>query len=135
MGASMRYLSQRFTAPNRIVAGVLNDVGTEELAHLEMVSTIVHQLTCNLSLEEIQNSGFANYYVDHTAGIWPQAAGGVPFNSCEFQSKGDPLTDLFEDLAADGTTVQEQRGGKPLKIQDFLLYEFFHATFVKGQPA
>ena len=82
MGASMRYLSQRFTAPNRIVAGVLNDVGTEELAHLEMVSTIVHQLTCNLSLEEIQNSGFANYYVDPTAGIWPQAAGGVPFNSC-----------------------------------------------------
>lgn len=77
------------------------DVGTEELAHLEMVSTIVHQLTCNLSLEEIQNSGFANYYVDHTAGIWPQAAGGVPFNSCEFQSKGDPLTDLFEDLAAE----------------------------------
>lgn len=101
MGASMRYLSQRFTAPNRIVAGVLNDVGTEELAHLEMVSTIVHQLTCNLSLEEIQNSGFANYYVDHTTGIWPQAAGGVPFNSCEFQSKGDPLTDLFEDLAAE----------------------------------
>ena len=78
-----------------------NDIGTEELAHLEMVSTIVHQLTCNLSLEEIQNSGFANYYVDHTAGIWPQAAGGVPFNSCEFQSKGDPLTDLFEDLAAE----------------------------------
>lgn len=81
------------------------DVGTEELAHLEMVSTIVHQLTCNLSLEEIQNSGFANYYVDHTTGIWPQAAGGVPFNSCEFQSKGDPLTDLFEDLAADGATT------------------------------
>ena len=76
-------------------------LGTEELAHLEMVSTIVHQLTCNLSLEEIQNSGFANYYVDHTTGIWPQAAGGVPFNSCEFQSKGDPLTDLFEDLAAE----------------------------------
>ena len=101
MGASMRYLSQRFTAPNRIVAGVLNDIGTEELAHLEMVSTIVHQLTCNLSLEEIQNSGFANYYVDHTAGVWPQAAGGIPFNACEFQSKGDPLTDLFEDLAAE----------------------------------
>ena len=76
-------------------------IGTEELAHLEMVSTIVHQLTCNLSLEEIQNSGFANYYVDHTAGVWPQAAGGIPFNACEFQSKGDPLTDLFEDLAAE----------------------------------
>lgn len=85
-----------------------NDIGTEELAHLEMVSTIVHQLTCNLALEEIQNSGFANYYVDHTTGIWPQAAGGVPFNSCEFQSKGDPLTDLFEDLAADGTTAYVQ---------------------------
>ena len=101
MGASMRYLSQRFTAPNRIVAGVLNDVGTEELAHLEMVSTIVHQLTCDLSLEEIKNSGFANYYVDHTAGIWPQAAGGIPFNACEFQSKGDAITDLVEDLAAE----------------------------------
>ena len=109
MGASMRYLSQRFTAPNRIVAGVLNDVGTEELAHLEMVSTIVHQLTCNLSLEEIQNSGFANYYVDHTAGIWPQAAGGVPFNSCEFQSKGDPLTDLSEDLAAEQKARQMEQ--------------------------
>lgn len=76
-------------------------VGTEELAHLEMVSTIVHQLTCGLSPEEISKSGFANYYVDHTVGIWPQAAGGIPFNSCEFQSKGDPITDLFEDMAAE----------------------------------
>ena len=101
MGASMRYLSQRFTAPNRIVAGVLNDVGTEELAHLEMVSTIVHQLTANLTVEEIENQGFADYYVDHAVGIWPQSAGGIPFNSCEFQSKGDPITDLFEDLAAE----------------------------------
>ena len=101
MGASMRYLSQRFAAPNRTTMGILNDVGTEELAHLEMVATIVHQLTCNLTMEEIEASGFANYYVDHTAGIWPQAAGGIPFNACEFQSKGDPLTDLFEDLAAE----------------------------------
>ena len=101
MGASMRYLSQRFAAPNRMAMGVLNDVGTEELAHLEMVSTIVHQLTCNLTMEEIEKSGFANYSVDHTTGIWPQAAGGIPFNACEFQSKGDPLTDLFEDLAAE----------------------------------
>ena len=101
MGASMRYLSQRFAAPNRMAMGVLNDVGTEELAHLEMVSTIVHRLTCNLTMEEIEKSGFANYYVDHTTGIWPQAAGGIPFNACEFQSKGDPLTDLFEDLAAE----------------------------------
>ena len=97
----MRYLSQRFTAPNRTVMGVLTDVGTEELAHLEMVATIVHQLTCNLTPEEIEKQGFANYYVDHTVGIWPQAAGGVPFNACEFQSKGDPVTDLFENLAAE----------------------------------
>ena len=101
MGASMRYLSQRFTAPNRTVMGVLTDVGTEELAHLEMVATIVHQLTCNLTPEEIEKQGFSNYYVDHTVGIWPQAAGGIPFNACEFQSKGDPVTDLFEDLAAE----------------------------------
>ena len=76
-------------------------VGTEELAHLEMVSTIVHQLTRNLSMEEIKNSGFGPYYIDHTVGIWPQAAGGIPFNACEFQSKGDPITDLHENLAAE----------------------------------
>lgn len=78
-----------------------NNTGTEELGHLEMVATIVHQLTRNLSMEEIEKSGFSDYYVDHTVGIWPQAAGGVPFNACEFQSKGDPITDLFEDMAAE----------------------------------
>lgn len=77
------------------------DIGTEELAHLEMVAAIVHQLTKNLSMEEIENSGFKTYYVDHTIGIWPQAAGGIPFNACEFQSKGDLITDLFEDMAAE----------------------------------
>lgn len=101
IGASMRYLSQRFTAPNRMAAAVLNDVATEELAHLEMVSTIVHQLTRNLSMEEIENSGLGPYYIDHTVGVWPQAAGGVPFNACEFQSKGDIITDLHEDMAAE----------------------------------
>ena len=101
IGASMRYLSQRFTAPNRMVAAVLNDVGTEELAHLEIVSTIVHQLTKDLSMEEIENSGLGPYYIDHTVGIWPQAAGGIPFNACEFQSKGDAITDLTEDMAAE----------------------------------
>ena len=105
MGASMRYLSQRFTMPNRKAMGILNDIGTEELAHLEMVATIIHQLTRGLSPEEIQKTGFAPYYVDHTIGIWPQAAGGIPFNACEFQSKGDPITDLHEDLAADGATA------------------------------
>lgn len=133
MGASLRYLSQKFSMPNRRVAGLLNDIGTEELAHLEMIGTIVHQLTRNLSIEEIKNSGFAPYFVDHTVGIWPQAASGMPFSSASMQSTGDPITDLSEDMAADGTTVQEQRGKKTLKIQDFLLYEFFHATFVKGQ--
>lgn len=101
IGASMRYLSQRFTMSNRMAMAVLNDVATEELAHLEMVSTIVYQLTRDLSMEEIEKSGFGPYYIDHTVGIWPQAAGGVPFNACEFQSKGDPITDLFEDLAAE----------------------------------
>lgn len=101
MGASMRYLSQRYATPYREVAGVLTDIGTEELAHLEMVATIVHQLTRDLSMEEIEASGFAPYYTDHTVGIWPQAAGGVPFNSCEFQSKGDVITDLVEDMAAE----------------------------------
>lgn len=78
-----------------------NTVGTEELAHMEIVAAIIHQLTRNLTPEEIQDSGFGPYYIDHTTGIWPQAAGGIPFNACEFQSKGDTITDLFEDLAAE----------------------------------
>lgn len=79
-------------------------VGTEELAHLEMICAIVHQLTRNLTPEEIVASGFDKYYVDHTLALWPQAAGGIPFNSCEFQSKGDPITDLTEDMAADAAS-------------------------------
>ena len=105
IGASMRYLSQRFTASNRTAMAVLTDVGTEELAHLEMVATIVHQLTRNLSAEELEKAGFAPYYADHTVGIWPQSAGGYPFSASELQSTGDPVADLFEDLAADGTTA------------------------------
>ena len=101
MGASMRYLSQKFAFKNPRVAGILNDIGTEELSHLEIVGAIVHQLTANLTPEEIKAAGFEQYYVDHTLGIWPQAAGGVPFNACEFQVKGDPITDLFEDMAAE----------------------------------
>ncbi len=101
LAASMRYLSQRYSMPYKEVMATLNDIGTEELGHLEIVGTIVYQLTKDLSLEEIKASGFDKYYVDHTLGIWPQAAGGVPFNANQFQSKGDPLTDLFEDLAAE----------------------------------
>lgn len=100
-GASFRYLSQRYSMNDRRVAGVLTDIGTEELAHLEIVGAMVHQLTRDLTPEEIEKSGFAPYYVDHTLGVWPQAAGGVPFNACEFQVKGDPITDLMEDLAAE----------------------------------
>lgn len=81
------------------------DTGTEELGHAEMICAIVHQLTRDLTPEQIKEQGFADYYVDHTVGIWPQSAGGVPFNACEFQSKGDPITDLTEDMAADGTIV------------------------------
>ena len=101
MGASMRYLSQRYACPYREVSAILTDIGTEELAHLEMVATIVHQLTKDLSMDEIENSGFATYYVDHTVGIWPQAASGIPFSAYQFQSTGDIITDLMEDMAAE----------------------------------
>lgn len=101
LAASMRYLSQRYSIPYREVAGLLTDIGTEELAHLEMVGAIIQQLTRNLSMEEIKKSGFDKYYVDHTIGVWPQAAGGIPFNACEFQVKGDVITDLVEDMAAE----------------------------------
>lgn len=101
IAASMRYLSQRYSMPYREVAGLLTDLGTEEMAHFEMVATIVHQLTRNLTPEEIKESGFGDYYIDHTLGVWPQAAGGVPFNACEFQVKGDPITDIVEDMAAE----------------------------------
>ena len=101
MGASMRYLSQRYACPYREVSAVLTDIGTEELGHLEIVATIVHQLTQNLSMEEIEKSGFANYYVDHTIGVWPQAASGMPFSAAQFQSTGDIIADLMEDMAAE----------------------------------
>ena len=100
-GAALRYLSQRYSMENRKVIGALTDIGTEELSHLEIVASIIHQLTRNLTPEEIKASGFDKYYVDHTLAIWPQAAGGVPFNACEFQSSGDTITDLYEDMAAE----------------------------------
>lgn len=83
------------------MCNIASNVGTEELAHLEMIGAMVHQLTRNLTPEEVEKSGFAPYYIDHTTGVWPQAAGGIPFNACEFQVKGDPITDLFEDMAAE----------------------------------
>lgn len=101
LSASMRYISQRYTMPYPEVVGLLTDIGTEELAHFEMIGAIVYQLTKNLSVEQIKEAGFAPYYVDHTLALWPQAAGGIPFNTCEFQSKGDTITDLMEDMAAE----------------------------------
>lgn len=101
LAASQRYLSQRYTMPIKEAAGLLTDIGTEELAHMEMISAIVYQLTKNLSMEEIKESGFDKYYVDHTSALYPVAASGTPFSATYFQSKGDAITDLFEDLAAE----------------------------------
>ena len=100
-GAATRYLSQRYAMPDNRVAGLLTDIGTEELGHEEMISTIVTQLTKNLTMDEIEKSGFDQYFVDHTIGIWPQNAAGVPFSTATLQSTGDPLTDLHEDMAAE----------------------------------
>lgn len=101
LAASMRYLSQRYSMPSREVGGLLTDIGTEELAHLEVICAIVYQLTKNLTIEQAKTAGFDAYYIDHTTALWPTAAAGAPFTSYEFQSKGDALTDLMEDLAAE----------------------------------
>lgn len=100
-GAATRYISQRYSMPYSNVAGLLTDIGTEEMAHEEIISTIVHQLTRNLTAEQIEGTPFANYYVDHTLGIYPASAAGDPWTAAYIQSKGDPITDLHEDLAAE----------------------------------
>lgn len=99
--ASTRYLTQRYAMPNKMAAGLLNDIGTEELAHFEMIGAIIRQLTRGLSAEELKEAGMDDYYVDHTSGLWLQAASGDAFTSAYFQSKGDPITDLHEDMAAE----------------------------------
>lgn len=101
VGAAMRYLSQRYSNTNRKVAGVLTDIGTEELAHMEIVCAIIHQLTKNLTADELQEQGFAPYYIDHTIGLWPQAASGEPWSASMIQSTGDPIADMHEDMAAE----------------------------------
>jgi spore coat protein JC len=101
LAASQRYLSQRYSMPFKQVAGMLTDIGTEEMAHMEIVCAILHQLTTDLSLEEIQAAGFGPYFVDHTVGAYPQSASGSPFTAAYFQSKGDAITDLVEDMAAE----------------------------------
>ena len=101
LGASLRYLSQRYSMPFPELQGLLTDIGTEELGHLEMVGAIVHQLTRKLTDSQIENSSFAPYFVDHSAGIFPTAASGWPYSAASMQVKGDPIADLTEDLAAE----------------------------------
>ena len=101
LGAAMRSLSQRYTAPCPKVKAILNDIGTEELGHMEMICAIIYQLTKNLTPKEIKESGFDTYFVDHTTGLYPIAASGTPFSAEIFQSTGDPIADLSEDLAAE----------------------------------
>lgn len=101
LSASMRYLAQRYSMPVKSVGGLLTDIGTEEINHMEIICAMVYQLTKDLTTEQAKTAGFDAYYIDHTKGLWPQAAAGVPFTSLEFQSKGDPYADLFENLAAE----------------------------------
>ena len=101
LAASQRYLHQRYSMPYREAMGTLTDIGTEELAHLEMVSAIIHQLTRGMTVEEIKAAGMEPYFVDHTAGVYPQAAAGFPFDALSFAVKGDVIADLHEDMAAE----------------------------------
>ena len=101
LGASLRYLSQRFGMPDQKSKAVLNDIGTEELSHLEMVGTLVHQLTDGSSPEELERAGMGDYYTDHGWGVFPQSASGFPYSAASMAVKGDPVADLTEDLAAE----------------------------------
>lgn len=101
LGASMRYLSQRFSMPLPELRSTLTDIGTEELNHLEMIGAIVYQLTKNLSEEQIKAAGFDQYFVDHTTGVYPNSAGGVPWNAISIAVKGDPIADIHDSLAAE----------------------------------
>ncbi|MBQ8287917.1 MAG: manganese catalase family protein [Clostridia bacterium] len=128
LAASTRYLSQRFSMPNRNIAGMLTDIGVEELAHVEMISAIIYQLTRNLSPEEIKRAGFDTYFVDHTTGVYPQAASGTPFTTAYIGVKGDVLADLHEDLAADAAITNAQLAKSALqknsKYRDFAFWMF-----------
>ena len=101
LGASLRYLSQRYSMPFDELKGLLTDIGTEELGHLEMIGAIVHQLTRNMKDEQYKDPAFAPYFVDHTAGVYPVSAGGTPWSAMSMQVKGDPITDLAEDMGAE----------------------------------
>ena len=101
LGASLRYLSQRYAMPYPELRGLLTDIGTEELGHLEMVATIVQQLTRDMTIDEVKKAGLETYFVDHTAGVYPQFASGTPWTAATMAVKGDVITDLTEDMAAE----------------------------------
>lgn len=105
LGASLRYLSQRYSMPYPELKALLTDIGTEELGHLEMIGTLVHQLTRNMTPEEIKKAGFETYFVDRTAGVYPTAASGFPWSAASMAVKGDVIADLNEDLAADAAML------------------------------
>ena len=136
LAASMRYMHQRYSMPYNEVVGILTDVATEELAHLEMISAILYQLTRNLSPEEIAKSPLAPYFVDHTTGIYPVAASGVPCDMKYIGVKGDVLADLNEDLAADAAIIKEQpllkKSRNPLKYK---VFSHFGKTLKNRIPA
>ena len=123
LGAATRYLNQRFTMPSGKVIATLTDIGNEELGHAEMVGSIIYQLTRNLTPAEITAGGLDKYYIGHGNGVYPCAASGEPFNAVAISSKGDPLSDLNEDLAADAAIIKEQplreKSRKPLKYKAF----------------
>ena len=105
LGAALRYFSQKFSMPDDKGKALLNDIATEELGHVEMIGTMFKQLVKNASMKEIEDAGLGSYFADHGKGVYPVDAGGVPFNASTFQSTGDVLADLSEDMAADGTTI------------------------------
>lgn len=108
LGASLRYLSQRYSMPFDELKGLLTDIGTEELGHLEMIGALVHQLTRNMKDEQYKDPAFAPYFVDHTAGVYPAAASGYPYTAAQMQVKGDPIADLTEDLGAEAAYTHSQ---------------------------
>lgn len=120
LGASLRYLSQRYSMPFDEQKALLTDVGVEELGHLEMIGAIIHQLTRNLKDKDIVNTPLEQYFVDHTIGVYPTSASGFPYSAGQMQVKGDPIADLTEDLAADATTSQKQH----LKIPVYFNWDF-----------
>ena len=105
LGAALRYLSQRYTMPYPRIQALLTDIGTEELAHVEIISTLFYQLTNGLTPQEIKDGGLDAYFTDHTLGVYPTNSAGIPFSADTFQSVGDPITDLTEDMAAEGAIV------------------------------